>query len=197
MTSSTSITKIAVALVKAQSEMGNAKKDAINPFFKKSYADLNSVREATLPSLNKFGIVVLQPTCVLNGVDYVETLLIHESGEFISGFTKIVTDKPNDAQRHGSGLSYARRYGLQSMLSIGAEDDDANVISGDPAPVKIKVTAPWHPTPEDLAELNNLIRGSILDGARQQVAADAVLAATTPKELAKIKTRLLTLQTPA
>ena len=63
--------------------------------------------------------------------------------------------------------------------------------------VDVVPTLPWHPTPEELAELNNLIRNSTLDGAKQQVAADAVLAATTPKDLAKIKTRLLTLQTPA
>ena len=37
-----------------------------------------------------------------------------------------MVDKVNDAQRHGSGLSYARRYALQSIVNIGAEDDDAN-----------------------------------------------------------------------
>lgn len=126
MNSSPTITKIAPALVKAQSEMSNAKKDAVNPFFKKTYADLNSIREAVLPSLNKNGITVIQPTCNIEGVDYVETILLHESGEYISSLTRVVVDRPNDAQRHGSGLSYARRYALQSITNIGAEDDDAN-----------------------------------------------------------------------
>ena len=130
MNSSPTITKIAAALVKAQSEMGNAVKGSDNPFFKKKYADLNSVREAALPALNKYGVTVLQPTIVIDGINYVETILMHESGEFISGVTQIITDKPNDAQRHGSGLSYARRYGFQSIVNIGAEDDDANSISG-------------------------------------------------------------------
>lgn len=107
--------------------MSNAKKDALNPFFKKSYADLNSIREAIMPALNANGISVIQPTIVIDGVDYVETILLHESGEFISSTTKIVVDKVNDAQRHGSGLSYARRYALQSIVCIGAEDDDANL----------------------------------------------------------------------
>ena len=126
MQTSQTITKIAAALLKAQSEMSNAKKDAINPFFKKTYADLNAIREAVLPVLNKNGISAIQPTCIIDGADYVETVLLHESGEFISSLTRIVVDKVNDAQRHGSGLSYARRYALQSIVNIGAEDDDAN-----------------------------------------------------------------------
>ena len=52
---------IATALLKAQTEMSNPKKEATNPFFKSKYADLNSVREAVMPVLNANGIVVLQP----------------------------------------------------------------------------------------------------------------------------------------
>jgi ERF superfamily len=133
MNRSETITKIAAALVKAQADMGNAKKDAVNPFFKKNYADLNAIREAVLPALNAQGISVIQPTCVLEGKNYVETVLLHESGEFISSLTEIVVDKVNDAQRHGSGLSYARRYALQSITNIGAEDDDAQAAVGKPS----------------------------------------------------------------
>lgn len=130
MNRSESINKLSAALVKAQSEMGNAVKDASNPFFKSKYADLNSVREASLPILNKHGISVIQPTCVVDAINYVETIPLHESGEYISSLTQIVASKPNDAQSHGSGLSYARRYALQSICNIGAEDDDANKAVG-------------------------------------------------------------------
>lgn len=126
MNTSQSISKIAPAFLKAQKEMSNAVKGANNPFFKSKYADLNAVREAVIPALNAQGISVLQPTCVIDGKNYVETILIHESGEFMSGFTEIISDKPNDAQKHGSGLSYGRRYGLSAITGIGAEDDDAN-----------------------------------------------------------------------
>ena len=138
MQTSQTITKIAAALLKAQSEMSNAKKDAINPFFNKTYADLNAIREAVLPVLNKNGISAIQPTCIIDGADYVETVLLHESGEFISSLTRIVVDKVNDAQRHGSGLSYARRYALQSIVNIGAEDDDANKAVAPLPPAKQK-----------------------------------------------------------
>lgn len=141
MNKSESITKVAAALVKAQSEMSNAKKGATNPFFKSKYADLNSIREAALPVLNAHGITIIQPTCVLDGVNYVETILLHESGEYISSLTQIVVDKMNDAQKHGSGLSYARRYALQSIVCLGAEDDDANAAVKPSMPTREVVTA--------------------------------------------------------
>lgn len=129
MKNSETLKAIAPALVKAQSEMSNAVKDAKNPFFKSSYADLNSVREACIPALNKYGITVLQPTVYEDGKPFVQTLLLHESGEYISSLTEIICNKINDAQSHGSGVTYARRYGLQSMCNIGSEDDDGNAAS--------------------------------------------------------------------
>ena len=135
MNKSESIKNIAAALVKSQSEMGNAVKDSKNPFFKSNYADLNSIREASLPILNKNGITVLQPTTVNEGKAYVETTLLHESGEYLTSITEIISNKINDAQSAGSGISYARRYGLQSFLCIGAEDDDGEKAVGR-SPVK-------------------------------------------------------------
>lgn len=125
MNRSESIGKIASALVKAQSQMGNAVKDSKNPFFKSTFADLNSIREATLPALNANGISVLQPTTVIDEKSYVETTLIHESGEFLSSLFEVVVAKQNDPQAFGSAVSYARRYSLQSFLNVGSVDDDA------------------------------------------------------------------------
>ena len=130
MNRSESIAKIAAAIVKAQSIMGNAIKDAKNPFFKSSYANLNAVREAVLPAMNANGISVLQPTIQIDGKSFVETVLLHESGEFISSLTEVVVSKANDAQQQGSGISYARRYGLQSLANIGADDDDGETAVG-------------------------------------------------------------------
>jgi hypothetical protein len=130
MNRSESITKIAGALVKAQSSMGNAVKDSKNPFFKSSYADLNAIREACLPALNANGVSVLQPTVSVDGKAFVETVLLHESGEFISSLTEVICAKQNDPQAHGSGVSYARRYGLQSLVNLGSSDDDGEGAMG-------------------------------------------------------------------
>lgn len=116
--------QIATALLKAQSEMSNPKKGATNPFFKSKYADLNAIREAVIPTLNENGISVLQPIVHIEGKNFVKTILLHESGEFLESITEIIYNKQNDAQAQGSGISYARRYALQSFVCVGADDDD-------------------------------------------------------------------------
>jgi hypothetical protein len=124
---------IATALVKAQSEMSNPKKGNTNPFFKSKYADLNAIREAVIPILNENGITVLQPLVHNDGKNFVNTILLHESGEMLESFTEIIYSKTNDAQAQGSGITYARRYGLQSFVCVGADDDDGNKASTPPA----------------------------------------------------------------
>jgi hypothetical protein len=116
--------QIATALLKAQSEMSNPKKGATNPFFKSKYADLNAIREAVIPVLNSNGISVLQPIVHLDSKNFVKTILLHESGESIESVTEIIYNKLNDAQAQGSGISFARRYALQSFVCVGADDDD-------------------------------------------------------------------------
>ena len=134
MNRSESVIKLAQALVKAQKEMESAKKDAANPFFKSKYADYGAVLEACKGPLNNNGIVILQPHSIhvtLNGViGTVETILLHESGEFISSDTQIKCAKENDPQALGSAISYARRYGLQSLVALPTEDDDGNAGAG-------------------------------------------------------------------
>lgn len=127
---------IATALVQAQEEMSNPKKGNTNPFFKSKYADLNAVREAVIPTLNSYGISVLQPIVHIDGKNFVKTILLHESGEMLESITEIIYNKQNDAQAQGSGITYARRYGLQSFVCVGADDDDGNKASEKPKATK-------------------------------------------------------------
>ena len=129
MNSSESRNKISAALVKAQAEMGAVKKGAANPFFKSKYADLTSIIQVVMPVLNKHGISITQSQSIVqlggSSMPVVSTNLMHESGEYISSMTPIVVAKQNDPQALGSAISYARRYGLQSLVCLPAEDDDA------------------------------------------------------------------------
>lgn len=125
MQKSEQINELALALNKAQGAMGGAVKDASNPFFKSKYADLASVISACKDELNKNGLTVLQPVSSDEHGIYVETLITHSSGQWISsGLMKLLLSK-QDMQGLGSAISYARRYSLQSMLNIPAVDDDA------------------------------------------------------------------------
>jgi len=129
MTTSDSINEIAGALAKAQAEMGGAKKDAANPFFKSKYADLASVREAVNGPLSKHGIAVIQSPSAEGAVVSVVTLLAHSSGQWMRGEAKC-TAKDDSPQSVGSATTYLRRYALQSFAGIAPEDDDAEAAQG-------------------------------------------------------------------
>jgi len=142
---SSEINEISKALNKAQKLMGAAKKGAANPFFKSKYADLNSILEACKGPLNDNGITIIQPhstRLVTNAdgttemADFVDTVFLHESGQYLSSSTRVIIGKKNDAQALGSSISYSRRYGLQSFISLPAEDDD-----GEKATVRTTTTA--------------------------------------------------------
>lgn len=139
MKTSDSIAKISSALVKAQKKMGAATKDATNPFFKSKYADLSSIMEVVKAPLNEEGLAILQPTYSEhkeNGVfHYVETILIHESAEWLSsGQLKLELTKV-DMQQVLAATTYARRVQLQSLLAIPMQDDDGESTSLRPAAV--------------------------------------------------------------
>lgn len=124
MNKSEDITKLAIALSVVQSIIQGAKKDSLNPHFKKPYADLTSVWDACREPLTKNGLSVAQ----LPGKDeyghYVETMLIHDSGQWIKS-RAYVTPVKDDPQAIGSAITYARRYGLSAMVGVCPEDDDA------------------------------------------------------------------------
>jgi len=131
--------------------MSNPTKGSTNPYFKSKYADLNAVREAVIPTLNKHGISVLQPIVHIDGKNFVKTVLLHESGEAIEGLTEIIYAKTNDAQAQGSGITYARRYGLQSLICVGADDDDGN--SASTPPKATPKESPKSPVKNDLSKV--------------------------------------------
>ena len=129
MNRSESISKLAISLVKFNSEVSKVAKDAKNPFFKSNYVTLDKLIEATRPILQENGLVVMQsPLSKEDGSIGIQTLLIHESGEFIESepiFMKPA--KANDPQQEGSIISYMRRYSYQAILNLNTgEDDDAN-----------------------------------------------------------------------
>lgn len=116
---------LAKALVAAQAEMGAAIKDAVNPHLKNKYADLASVIDACVPSLNRHGVCVLQHAVDTDRPNTLrlETILLHASGQSWSSFIEMPINKA-DPQGYGSAMTYARRYSLSAMLCIKADDDD-------------------------------------------------------------------------
>lgn len=126
MQKSDSIKELATALAKAQAEIKGAVKDATNPHFRSKYADLSSVVEAIRMPLAKHQLAYVQLTIPSDKNEVqVETILMHASGEWVSGIIAVPVAK-NDAQGFGSALTYARRYGLSAAVGVAPEDDDGN-----------------------------------------------------------------------
>lgn len=129
MTKSESISKLAVAMIKAQTQLENIEPNKENPYFKSMYADLASIIDKSKPVLAKHGLVVIQ---TLNGTGdtvVVETTLLHESGEYI-GNGVALKSKDMSPQALGSCVTYGRRYSLSAILGISTEsDDDGNTSS--------------------------------------------------------------------
>jgi len=120
---------IATAFVKAQKAFAPALKTSSNPHFKSRYADLAACVEAVIDALNANGIALIQQTHECTDGVIVETSLLHESGEVISGGKLHVPASKQDPQGYGSALTYARRYSLMAACGIAPEDDDGNAAS--------------------------------------------------------------------
>lgn len=110
------------ALVTARKAIGAAKKGSVNPHFKSKYADLSSVIDAVKEPLEACGLAFVQTIKDSNVV----TVILHESGETIELAPFPIVASKNDAQGHGSALTYARRYSLATALGVSADDDDGN-----------------------------------------------------------------------
>lgn len=144
MEKSESIKELAIALVKFQAEMEPVVFDASNPFFKSKYATLAKLVSMAAPVHTKYGLAVSQ---LPEDEGAVTTILMHESGEWISSkltlkaLKKWIKKDQNgeypgyfqehpDAQSFGAVITYSRRFAYASILGlISEEDDDGNKAS--------------------------------------------------------------------
>ena len=128
MNRSETINKLALALVKFNNEVSSIPKDAKNPFYHSEYVTLDKLIISTRDILQKNGLSVMQFPLSVDGKIGIQTMLLHESGEFIESEPLYMTPaKANDPQVAGSIISYLRRYSYQAILNLSTgEDDDAN-----------------------------------------------------------------------
>lgn len=116
-------------LLKIQQEIKAIKKDETNPFFHSKYFDINGLLEELKPILNSNGVIVLQPLGILEGKTVLQTIVIDsDSGEKTE--CAMLLPELSDPQKMGSMITYFRRYSLQSLFLLQAEDDDGNKASG-------------------------------------------------------------------
>src|SRR5258707_579264 len=144
--SSESVAAIATALAKAQTELSNPEKAMVGTVYSARsdspqsfrYASLSSGLDIIRKALGSQQIAVAQTTDIdrANGMVNLTTTLLHTSGEWISSDWPVCQLSETSAPRRMcAALTYARRYGLFTMVGIAGEDDlDApDVINDQPS----------------------------------------------------------------
>ncbi len=125
-------------LLEVQKEIGAIKKDSTNPFYKSKYFDINVLLAEVKPVLNKHGLVLTQGLSHIGGKLALRTTVSSSERDSIpsengssdvdgkNGLISEICPLPEceDAQKYGSAITYFRRYALQSLLALEAEDDD-------------------------------------------------------------------------
>ncbi len=144
-------------LLEVQKEVAPIKKTEDNPFFKSKYFDVNAILAALKPILSAHGLVLTQGIEVHeNGRNVLNTSVNDVDGVGAIQSSIYLPDAA-DPQKFGSAVTYYRRYALQSLFALEAEDDDGNVAAHanpllrpvgetklNPPPAK-----PWtHPAPK-------------------------------------------------
>ena len=109
----------------AKQHIGKVAKNATNPHFKKTYADINALLETVEPILLANGLILLQP--VRDGKVFTEIIDI-DSGDSVESYMEIPMNIV-DPQKMLACVTYLRRGTLQSLLSLQAIDDDGHEAS--------------------------------------------------------------------
>jgi ERF superfamily protein len=131
--SSSSIASLAAALAKAQGELVNPEKSMVATIRSDGprgteqtfrYAPLSSGLDIVRKTLGQHEIATLQTTAIDQsaGIVNLTTVLAHASGEWIASDWPVcaIGETPH---RMGAALTYARRYGLFTLVGIAGEDD--------------------------------------------------------------------------
>lgn len=108
--------------IKVQQNLPSVHKDGTGNYGK--YLKLDDIMPLALKVLNDNNFALLQmPTVTTDGSPALRTVLAHTSGSEIETTMLLMLDKQT-AQGQGSGLTYARRYALCTILGLVADEDD-------------------------------------------------------------------------
>lgn len=161
MEKSTDIKQLAGALMLFQSKLDTLPLDRTVKVKTKTggdysfkYATYAAIVEYVRPIMHECKLCYSQ---LVESDGSVTTMLMHESGEYIS--SNLLIKGEQTPQGIGSAITYAKRYALSSMLGIVADDDDdANIAEGNKYETQEK---PWlNPGTVQWADAITYLRGT-------------------------------------
>jgi len=165
-------------LFEAQKQIGKVVKNAKNPHFKNTYADINAIVQAVEPILHENGLLLMQP--IEDGMVKTKIVCPESSATIESAMPLTMSANP---QAMGSQITYYRRYTLQSLLALQVEDDDGNNASTPPK------ETPQSPQPEPQAKPAPKDFDALYDAAKKDPT--LVAKAFSQYTLTNVQTRLL------
>lgn len=107
----------------AQAEFSAIKMDKENPHFHSRYASIKATLAATRPALNKYGLVITTRPDI-DGEDIIAITEVVYKGRVLTSGRWPVAKRTMPPQPQGSANTYARRYLIQDLLGVAAEEDD-------------------------------------------------------------------------
>lgn len=128
------VAKLATALAAVQAEMPRVGKDATANAgtYSYKYADLADITNTILPLLGKHGLSFMCKPTELDGRMVLAYSLLHNSGEREDGIYPLRLGNNYTPQQLGSAITYGRRYCLQAMTGIAADEDDDGAAASKP-----------------------------------------------------------------
>lgn len=115
------IKELATALKEAQKELPVLRKD--KQAHHGSYADLEQVITKSRDVLSKHGLVISQLPSFSSAEPTLETVLMHESGQYLTSTMKLFVTK-GDSQGHGAAITYAKRQAWKAIIGMAESDED-------------------------------------------------------------------------
>lgn len=126
---SAEINEIAGALAEAQKTIKNPEKAHTNPHFNSNYADIADGLECIRPALSAQGIAIIQAPYIVEASIFLDTRLIHKSGQWIGCDYPVCQMGAHQAM--GSAMTYAKRASAFALCGVAGQndDDDGNAAS--------------------------------------------------------------------
>lgn len=119
------VTALCAALILARGKM-YLKESMISSFNKNKYSSIDDIMAAIVVPLGQEGLWLTQYVNMEGDKSVLHTRVIHaKSGQWMEDKRLLVSEKPGN-QGMGSAQTYSRRYAIEALLCLGANDDDGS-----------------------------------------------------------------------
>lgn len=118
------IRALAQAFLLAQKEFTKTGKSGSNSHQKYTYAKIDEIYDAVKPALADNNIIIWHNSFVIEGIEYIQTRLIHTLTGQWSQDTRIKESEKPGNQGKGAADTYLKKYAVLCLCAIPTEDDD-------------------------------------------------------------------------